>query len=106
MDNYLKSLILAYFKQAQCYSISAIARMLGTSMRKTMDLIDELLDEGNLIYQDSLLHLSTAGRLQIQNYDVDYLIFDNTEFQIPKVNPEEAWPKDKIYIPENFLRKL
>lgn len=106
MDDYLKLLILAYFKQSQSYSISTIAGMLGISLRKTSDLIDTLLEKKYLVYTDSLLRLSDVGRLQIQNHEVDYLCFDSTEFQVPKVNPSEAWPKDKIYIPEKFLRKL
>lgn len=106
MDDYLELLILAYFKQSRSYSISSITSMLGTSLRKTSDLIDSLLEKKYLIYTDGLLQLSDVGRLQIQNHDVDYLHFDNDEFRVPKVNPSGAWPKDRIYIPEKFLRKL
>jgi len=106
VDDYLKFLILAYFKQSRSYSISSIARMLGISLRKTSDLIDDLLEKKYLIYTDDLLQLSDVGRLQIQNHDVDYLHFDSDEFQVPKVNPAVAWSKDRIYIPEKFLRKL
>lgn len=80
--------------------------MLGTSLRKTSDLIDDLLEKNFLVYTDGLLQLSDVGRLQIQNHDVDYLYFDSEEFQVPKVNPSEAWPTDRIYIPEKFLHKL
>lgn len=106
MDDYLELLILAYFKQSRSYSIRSIASMLGTSLRKTSDLIDDLLEKKYLIYIDGLLQLSDVGRLQIQNHDVDYLHFDSDEFRVPKVNPSEAWPKERIYIPEKFLRKL
>ena len=106
MDDYLKLLILAYFKQSQIYSISSIASMLGTSLQKTSNLIDDLLEKKYLIYSNSLLQLSDMGRLQIQNHDVDYLRFDSNEFQVPKVNPSEAWPQDRIYIPKKFLKKL
>ena len=106
MDDYLELLILAYFKQSRSYSISSITSMLGTSLRKTSDLIDGLLEKKYLIYTDGLLQLSDVGRLQIQNHDVDYLHFDSDEFRVPKVNPSEAWPKDRIYIPEKFLCKL
>ena len=106
MDDYLKLLILAYFKKSKSYSISSIASILGISLRKTTDLIDDLLEKECLIYRDGLLQLSEVGRLQIQNHDVDYLYFDSDEFRVPKVKPSEAWPKDRIYIPEKFLRKL
>lgn len=106
MDDYLQLLILAYFKQYHTYSINDIARLLGTSPQKITDLISDLLQKNYLEYSDDLLRLSPAGRLQIMNHKVDFLVFDSGDLQIPKVHPDRAWTTDRIYIPEGFLSKL
>ena len=38
--------------------------------------ISDLLQKNYLGYSDDLLRLSPAGRLQIMNHDVDFLVFD------------------------------
>lgn len=106
MDEYLTLLVLAYFRQRKTYSVVELAKTLGISMEKTIEIIDSLIERDNLAYSENRLQLTTSGRLRLQNQCVDFYSFDNKSLEIPKVDIKEAWSFDRIYIPNGFQKKV
>lgn len=109
MDDFLKGIILAYFKSHKNeYSFAALAALLGISLSRMDDIIEGLLQEEMLEYNKShMLSLSPKGRLAILNQKVDSITFsDNIRFRYSKINPDAAIPIDQIYVPPNFLERV
>jgi predicted transcriptional regulator len=106
MDEYVKLLILAYFKiNQEEYSFRDLAKMLGTTFERLDVSIESLMNTGKLEYKDHLLRLTQKGRLTIMNKGVDYFNFD--EKSIPtRIDPSKAVSNDQPYVPERFLSKL
>lgn len=106
MTEYIKLLILAFFKQKNTYSITELAKVFGLSVEEILGVIDSLVKEEYLTYKNDLLHLTASGRLMLQNHSEDFYCFDQKAIDIPKVDINKAWCIDQIYIPEGFQRKV
>ena len=106
MDEYLTLLVLAHFKHRKAYSITEIAKTLGVSVEKIVDIVDTLIKNERLTYSEGLLQLTYPGRLFLQNHYEDSYSFDEQPLDIPKIDPSKAWSIDKIYIPEQFHKKM
>lgn len=106
MDEYTKLLVLTYFKQKITYSLAELAKVLGLSVEKLLDIIASLLKEKYLTYENDMLRLTASGRLMLQNHSEDFYCFDQKTIDIPKVDINKAWPIDQIYVPEGFQRKV
>ena len=106
MDKYLELLVLAYFKHRKIYSIAEIARTLGVSVEKIIDIVDNLLKTERLTYSEGLLQLTSTGRLFLQSHSENSYSFDKITLDIPKIDPSNAWSLDRIYVPDQFHRKV
>ncbi len=109
MDDFLRGYILAYFKiHKDEYSFTVLAELLGIPISRVDDIIDRLLQEEMLVYNEShMLTLAPKGRLAILNRKEDNIdTFENTQFRYRKINPDAAIPIDQIYIPEGFTQKM
>jgi predicted transcriptional regulator len=108
MNDFQRGYILAYFKDhQQDYSFYALANSLGISVSVIDDLICELIEENQLVYNsDNMLVLTPRGRLTILNEQVDFLSFDDSLAERRIIKPKTAISLDQIYIPDDFISKL
>lgn len=109
MDDFLKGYVLAYFKRHKDeYSFTALAELLGIPISQMDDIIDCLLQEEMLVYNEMhMLSLTPKGRLAILNRREDSIdISENIRFRYRKIDPDIAIPIDQVYIPEGFTQKL
>ncbi len=107
MDNYLKLMILAYFKEKQDhYSIYDVMRTLGISISKLDSLLDELIENDLLKYDANILGLTKKGRLQLVNKSIDYYKYSEPDIRYERIDKNSAWSINKPYVPEKFLTKL
>ena len=107
MDEYINSLVLAYFKSNQDdYSFHTLAKMLGLTVENLEEYIDNHIKNGNLKYINNMLKLTSTGRLAIMNDSVDYFDFEEDSIRIDAIDSASAWPVDKPYLPEKFTSKL
>ena len=106
MDDYLKRMILVYFKHHKSYSQLDISKWLGISIDKTDNLMDELITEQKIEYIDNVLRLTLVGRTALHSFPEDYIEFANKRPNIPSINAERGLPLDAVYLPEKFLAKL
>ena len=69
MDDFVKMLILAYLKEKKAnYSLIELHELLGVSMSKLDDYLDELFDSKLVMYNEkTLLSLSFEGRILLLN---------------------------------------
>ena len=66
MDDYLELLILAYFREVgEEYSLYELKEIIGVSIKQIEEMVDALLDEKLLMYQNYLLTLSIKGRINL-----------------------------------------
>ena len=108
MDEFVEDLILGYIKTKKGkYSFRELAEILGISKNVVTRHIQQLIEDGKLEYKNSLLSITLHGRVQIQNKPVDYFDFtnENIDYHANAINPEKAWPLDKVYIPDSFSGK-
>ena len=106
MDDYLKRMILVYFKHHKSYSQLDISKWLGTSINKTDNLIDELIAEQKIEYIDNVLRLTLIGRTALHSFPEDYIEFSNKQPKTPSINSERGLSLDAVFIPQKFLTKL
>lgn len=109
MDEVLKGFALTYFKRHKNgYSFTALARQLGIPILKMNDVIDCLLQEGMLAYNEvHMLSLTPKGRLAILDQRGDSVdTSGDTRFRYGKINPDAAIPLNQVYVPEGFMDKL
>lgn len=106
MNEYLTLLVLAYFRQKKEYSVLELAKTLGISMEKIIEIIDASIEREDLAYLENRLQLTVSGRLRLQNQCMDFYSFDSEALEIPRVDIKKAWSFDRIYIPNGFRKKI
>lgn len=107
MDQYRILLALSYFKEKKGqYSISELMLILGFNNKQISELIEFLLNNSFLEYNDDIL-------LVITDKGMTYLIAnDGAEIELQAVGflshiaPEKAMPIDEPYVPKNFAKKF
>ena len=105
MDDYLQRMVLAYFKIYNTCSIISLSRRLGIPVEKTVEIIEKLIDLGDIAKENGGIVLTLKGRLKLQNQLEDFYLFDDCK-EIPKVNFEERWDINRVYVPDDFMKKL
>lgn len=107
MNDYIKLLILSYFKQGNGkYSFLELAKQFGITLSTLDCYLDELIDSNELQYDNYLLTLSPKGSLTLVNSCADYFDFSDQYTDSIVIDKKSAWAADKLYIPKNFLSKL
>ena len=107
MDQYRILLALSYFKEKkEQYSISELMLILGFNNKQISELIEFLLNNCFLEYNDDFL-------LVITDKGMTYLIAnDGDEIELQAVvlpshiTPEKALPIDEPYVPKSFANKF
>lgn len=105
MKDYLELLILAYFKEKKDdYSFQEIEDLIGINLTQLGDLLEKLIGEKYLKYENNLLKLSLKGRFvllesELENYSMDS---NNIEERFE----EEKWELDKPYCPHEFSKEI
>ena len=108
MDNFIKEYIMAYLQEnSYLYSFCDLANSLGISIDVIDDRVEELIKDGFLEYnEDTMLSVTELGQLSIRD-KMGRFISDTCPPKTGRIiDPETAWPFDKIYVPINFLSKL
>ena len=68
MDEYVRLLILAYFREhSKGYTIEELCMMIGLFSEQANCFIDRLLEEGFLEYKGYLLSISLKGRILLMH---------------------------------------
>ncbi|QOX65113.1 hypothetical protein FRZ06_18065 [Anoxybacterium hadale] len=105
MDEYLRLLMLAYFKEKkEKYSLYELRKNLGIAESYTLELINQLLEDGLLEIKNNLLSLSHKGRIFLMNNSLDWFSFEIEPME--QLFFHERWPLDKPYAPKNFSKKI
>ena len=103
MNRYIELLILSYFKQYQeQYSFGDIAGKIGLSELQVSNYISNLIECGQLKYENDLLRITLSGRNMIA-----HSAMENYEFNadVESLFESERWPITKVYCPKQFSKK-
>ena len=105
MEEYVELLVLVYFRDhTEEYSFSELREMIGVSLKQLDEIIDRMICEKKLIYEDSMLRISFGGRIMLMDSSMeDYRIVNEEEInsRLLKAN----WPIDKPYFVSKFSKK-
>lgn len=105
MEEYIELLVLTYFRDhTEEYSLSELREMIGVSLKQLDEIIDRMICEKKLIYEDSMLRISFDGRIMLMDSSMeDYHIVNEEEInsRLLKAN----WPIDKPYFVSKFSKK-
>lgn len=105
MEEYRKFLILLYFfEKKEQYNIDEIVSMLGISYKKILSLIENLIEDNKLKYNNYLLEITQFGRQSIQKNDI-YTIYNNDILNV-QIDKSNKMGKFDIYIPKRFSKKV
>lgn len=107
MSSFWKNYALVYFmKNRKQYSYLELARQIGLSLESVDEIINELISEGMLAYNEKhMLSLTETGRFEILNQREELLV-QHTGTRKSIVDTNKAMPIDKVYFPDKFLSKL
>ena len=101
-NEYFELLVLAYFRQYKNeYSISDISNNIGISEIFASDLILDLVNKGELKYNDDLLRITVKGRNRLCNSSLESYSFDA---DLGSIFLNKRWDKNKVYVPHEFSK--
>lgn len=106
MSKYSIPLALTYFKERrEHYIIGELAKILGYSNKQINELIEHLMDQGYIAYNDNLLAITSRGiRFLILN-NLDAICLQAESIETPRINPQKALAIDAPYVPVRFSKK-
>lgn len=103
MNEYVKLLILAYFREYRTrYSASDLATKLGVTLDLLNSYIEELFAKKELCINENMISISKEGRLVLENSDMENYSFDSESYLIK--GSKEKWPKEKVYPVHGFSK--
>lgn len=103
MDEYLKLLLLSYFKShTDEYDLIELNRQIGMPFAQFMDFIDTVVDEGLIAYSNYKLTLTFKGRMKLLHSQMEYYCeVDNIECLFF----DEKWNINTPYLVRTFSKK-
>lgn len=103
MDEYVKLLILAYFKEFNGrYNLEKLKEKIGISFNMLDNFIGELVENSELSYKNNMLSITQKGRLKLINSEMeDYSYSINLENEYSN----NRWSIEKIYTVHEFSKK-
>ena len=105
IEEYVELLILAYFRNhVDEYSLSELRHSIGISFAQLEDMLERMIVEKKLIYEESMLRISFAGRLWLMNSPMEEY-YEAKEGELENSVLKEAWPLDKPFYVRNFSKK-
>lgn len=106
VKEYTTFLALAYFKEKQSsYLISEMMELLGLTQAQVDNLISQLLQNGFISYDDSLLKITSKGLTYLITNNCGMIEVENKTIPLCHISPERATPIDEPYVPKRFLKK-
>lgn len=103
MDEYIRLLILAYFKEfKEEYNLVELKEKIGISFNMLDNYISELIESDKLYYKHNMLSISQKGRIQLMNSELENYSFCN---DLEKEFLNEKWNIEKIYCVHEFSKK-
>lgn len=103
MSEYLKLLVLSYFKNHVIeYSLEDLRYMTGVTTLQLNDLIDEMFADGLLQYENYKMILTFKGRMILMNSAMEEYYDNNCN--IDELFFEEKWPLDKPFLVHGFSK--
>ena len=102
MNDFVKMLILSYLKEKKAdYSLIELHDLLGVSMSKLDEWIDELIDSKLIMYNErTLLTPSFEGRILLINSKMEKYKFEINE----EDNNERKTSEDDVYLSKSFFK--
>lgn len=104
MDKYVELLILAYFQNhSKDYFLSELRELIGVSYVQLEEMLEEMIDQEKLFYEDLKLRISFKGRIELLNSRMEeYQTMSEGEIQ--KVLLNDPWPVDKPFYVSKFSK--
>ena len=105
MDEYIELLVLVYFRDhVEDYSFSELREMIGISYIQLDEILDHMIFENKLVYEDFVLKMSFEGRMMLMKSSMeDYRLI--TEVEIDSYFFKTKWPMDKPFYVSGFSKK-
>lgn len=99
-------LALSYFKEKQNkYIISELMEILGYTQIQMDELLQKLFDEEYICYNEDLIVVTDKGITFLIANDCDDMGTNDKQYNMVRINPEEAMSFEEIYVPEKFNKK-
>ena len=103
MNEYLKLLILSYFKDhVEEYSFEELMHIIGVSTIQFDKIIDEIFEDELLKYDGVKIVLTFKGRVMLMNSSMEEYSYDN--YDMDELFFDEKWPLDKPFLVNGFSR--
>ncbi|EEU31706.1 hypothetical protein HMPREF0946_01567 [Fusobacterium vincentii 3_1_36A2] len=105
-EDYIRSLILSYFKiRGKNYSLLEIRQIFGLQEKQLDIFLYKLKNLKYIIYQDFELTITKEG-IDFLEKSNQYNNFRVKEYKYKYIDFSKAKPLDEPYIPQNFLKKI
>lgn len=105
MEEYVKLLVLAYFKNHLGeYSLSELREIIGISFVQLDYILEQMISDGELFFEDAKLRISFKGRLFLMNSSMEGYK-EVPEGEVDKGLLGEPWPIDKPFYVRKFSKK-
>lgn len=106
MTEYQKTLFLTYFKDCCGVDFGELSSLLGLSGSILDKLINEMLENEYIAYENYVLKITKKGIRYLISKDQINSCLESDCFILRNISPEDALPLDKPYVPKNFLSKF
>ena len=106
MTEYQKTLFLTYFKDCCDIDFGELSGLLGLSGSILEKLINEMLENEYIAYENYVLKITEKGIRYLISKDQINSCLESDSFILRNISPENALPLDEPYVPKNFLSKF
>ena len=105
MEEYVRLLVLAYFRNhLGKYSLSELREMIGISFVQLDYILEQMISDGELFFEDAKLRISFTGRLFLMNSSMEGYK-EVPDGEVGKCLLDEPWPIDKPFYVKKFSEK-
>lgn len=106
MTEYQKTLFLTYFKDCCHIDFGELSSLLGLSGGILDQLINEMLENEYIAYENYVLKITDKGIRYLISKDQINSCLESNSFILRNISPENSLPLDEPYVPKNFLSKF
>lgn len=105
MNEYLKLLILAYFREKdKDYSLQELSTLIGVNLIMLDNILEDLFEKQFLLYKERMIILTHKGRLKLMNSNLEEYNFSMDNFE--NEFEGEKWPIDRPFYVHRFSEKV
>lgn len=106
MNNFLYSIALSYFNNMGLnYNLSELKQLLGFVDESLDDLINNLINEGYIEYNNYELQITDKGKIHLISTNNTNINFGENEYIMKNIHPDKAINVNDIYVPKYFSSK-